>query len=101
MEYKVEYQNTFPILEVKLEQGEKISCERGSMITMSQGLELKGTVKGGFISGIIRKLLTRESFFTQNITATKGPGTANLGASITGTILPLGIVTKLIIRLAG
>lgn len=91
MEYKVEYQNTFPILEVKLEQGEKISCERGSMITMSQGLELKGTVKGGFISGIIRKLLTRESFFTQNITATKGPGTANLGASIPGTILPLEI----------
>ena len=95
MEYKVEYQNTFPILEVKLEQGEKISCERGSMITMSQGLELKGTVKGGFISGIIRKLLTRESFFTQNITATKGPGTANLGASYLANTEGVELSTKM------
>lgn len=91
MEYQVLYQNTFPILEVKLESGEKINCERGSMIAMTQGLELKGDVKGGIVSGLIRKFLTNESFFTQNITATKGAGTADIGASIPGTIVPLEI----------
>ena len=41
MEYKVEYQNTFPILEVKLEQGEKISCERFHDNNVS-GTRIKG-----------------------------------------------------------
>ena len=91
MHYEIVSQDTFPMLKVSLEQGQKICCERGAMITMSQGLELEGTVKGGFIGGVIRKMLTNESFFTQSITASGRAGVACVGAGDQGSILALGV----------
>ena len=91
MKYEIVNQDSFPMLQVHLEQGEKISCERGAMITMSQGLELQGDVKGGIVGGLIRSFLTQESFFTENITASGGAGTASIGAGIPGSILALEV----------
>ena len=91
MKYEIVHQDSFPMLQVHLEQGEKISCERGAMITMSQGLELQGDVKGGIVGGLIRSFLTQESFFTENITASGNAGTASIGAGIPGSILALEV----------
>lgn len=91
MHYEVLSQDTFPMLQVSLEQGEKICCERGAMISMSQGLELEGTVKGGLVGGLVRKFFTNESFFTQSITASRNAGVACVGAGDQGSILALGV----------
>jgi len=94
MKYEIVHQDSFPMLQVHLEQGEEIHCERGAMITMSQGLELKGNVKGGIVGGLVRSFLTNESFFTESIIASGGPGTASVGAGIPGSILALEVTPQ-------
>ena len=94
MQYEILSQDTFPMLRVSLDQGEHICCERGAMITMSQGLKLEGGVKGGLAGGLIRSFLTHESFFTSSITAAGASGSVYLGSGEHGSILALGVTPE-------
>jgi uncharacterized protein (TIGR00266 family) len=92
MEYEILHQDTFPVVQLKLEKGEKINCESDAMITKRGALSIKGDIKGGIIGGLARSFLTNESFFTQTIEADRGCGTVMIGSGLPGSIVPLNIV---------
>ena len=56
------------------------------MVMMEGNLDLKGELKGGFWSAVGRKLANGESFFTQSIHATRGPGATILAPVLPGDI---------------
>ena len=78
--------STDPFLRVDLTQGDMIHAESGAMASMSSTLELKGKARGGMLSGLMRKALSGESFFMQEISAEQGPGTVRLAPSVPGEV---------------
>ena len=83
--------NVEPFLKVELKDGEKLYCDSNSMISMHSNLDLDGKMKGGFFGAFKRKLLNNESFFQQEITASRGDGEVVLGPNFTGDILLLDV----------
>lgn len=87
MEYKILYQDAFPVVEVRLRQGESVKAESDAMVAMSGTVDVTGGMEGGLLGGLARRMLTGESFFFQRLTATRGPGYALLGHPIPGGII--------------
>ncbi len=73
-----------PFLHVSLAQGDSVFAESDAMVMMDASLDLTGNVQGGFLSGVARRLVSGESFFTQTIKATRGPGDLLLSQVVPG-----------------
>ncbi len=67
--YSIEGRPDFGFLTVQLPQGQMIKVESSAMATMDTTLSMKTTTKGG-----LGRLLTGESIFMNEFTATSGPG---------------------------
>lgn len=78
----------FPVVECRLQSGEQMITERGSMVWMSPNMSME--TKGGGLGKMFSKALTGESMF-QNIYTAKGDGLIAFGCSFPGRILPLEI----------
>ncbi len=78
----------FPVVECRLQSGEKMITERGSMVWMSPNMEME--TKGGGLGKMFSKAFTGESMF-QNIYTAKGDGLIAFGCSFPGRILPVEI----------
>ena len=87
MKYEILYPEAFPVVKCQLEQGEKIKAESDAMITMSATVDVEGKMDGGILSGLARKFLAGESFFFQELIASRGPGEVLLGHPLPGGIL--------------
>lgn len=87
MNYQILYQDAFPVVKCDLAQGESIKAESDAMVAMSGTLDVNGSMGGNLISGIARRVLAGESFFFQNIVASRGPGYVLLGHPIPGGII--------------
>lgn len=87
MRYEILYPEAFPVVKFNLARGEKIKAESDAMISMSTTIDVKGKMEGGILSGLARKFLTGESFFFQELVATRGDGEALLGHALPGGIL--------------
>ena len=87
MKYEILYRGgANAILRVDLEKDENIKAESGAMVTMEGSLDIKGTMDGGFFKGLGRKMFSGESFFFQEVQATKGPGEVTLAPPYPGDI---------------
>lgn len=75
-----------PILRVRLEPGESIAAESGSMVAMDKSLSLRGKMKGGFFGSLARKFLNDETFFQQWVEASEGAGEVLLSPNLPGDI---------------
>lgn len=75
-----------PFLHVSLASGEKIICESDAMVMMEANLDLNGRMQGGFLGSLARRMVSGESFFQQNITATRGGGDCLLSPTQPGAI---------------
>lgn len=75
-----------PFLHVSLATGERIVCESNAMVMMEQNLDLNGRMQGGFLGSLARRMANGESFFQQNITATRGGGDCLLAPTSPGAI---------------
>ena len=84
MKYEIMYSEAFPIVKCQLERGEKLKAESDAMITMSATIDVEGKMNGGLLSGLARKFLTGESFFCQELIASRGAGEVLLGHSLPG-----------------
>ncbi|HEU4852774.1 MAG TPA: AIM24 family protein, partial [Telluria sp.] len=73
-----------PFLHVSLKQGETLYCESDAMVTMDGTLELKGKMKGGLGSALMRTFANGESFFQQHIEASRGDGECLLAPTLPG-----------------
>lgn len=79
----------FTMLKVALPQGGAIKAESGAMVAMDDSIDVGGRSEGGVLGGLARKLLTRESFFLQTLTASRGDGEVLLSPDILGDITAL------------
>lgn len=86
MRYQIIHGEAFPVAKIDLQQGEYINAESDAMIAMSGTVDVNGTMNGGLLGGIARRLLTSESFFTQKLTASRGAGWVVIGHSLPGGI---------------
>ena len=78
----------FPVVECRLQSGEQMITERGSMVWMSPNMSME--TKGGGLGKMFSKALTGESMF-QNIYTAKGDGLIAFGCSFPGRILPVEV----------
>lgn len=90
MEHEVLYRSAYALLRVKLEKGEAISAEAGAMVSMSDGIALQTTAKGGVFSALKRSVLGGESFFLNTFTADEG-GEVTLAPTLPGDVLTIGL----------
>jgi uncharacterized protein (TIGR00266 family) len=75
-----------PFLHVSLQRGESLYAERDAMVMMDGALDLSGTMQGGLLSGIARRLVAGESLFTQQVVATRGAGDVLLSQAAPGSL---------------
>ena len=90
MDYAIEGGSTFPLVRVTLNAGDAIKAERGAMVALSQGAELKGKMDGG-LKRSIGRMFTGESFFLQSIEANTDNSWALLSTTQLGAISALDV----------
>ena len=87
MKYEIKG-GAFPVVVCELTDGERMITEKGSMVWMTQNMEMETT--GGGIGKMFSKAFSGESMF-QNIYTARGAGMITFGSSFPGKILPLQI----------
>jgi uncharacterized protein (TIGR00266 family) len=75
-----------PFLHVSIKRGETIYCESDAMVMMESTLDLKGKMKGGLGSALMRTFANGESFFQQHIEAVRGDGDCLLSPTLPGAM---------------
>lgn len=91
MKYEILYQDAFPLVRCDLQRGEQIKAESDAMVAMSATLDIRGSMNGGLLGGIARRMLTGESFFFQTIDAARGAGSVLLGHPAPGGIIDVDL----------
>lgn len=91
MKYEILYPEAFPIIKCQLSRGERIKAESDAMISMSSTVDVNGKMEGGILQGLARKFLANESFFFQELVATRGNGEVILGHPLPGGILDVAL----------
>ena len=86
MQYDILHKGAFPIVECHLNRGETLKAESDAMVAMDSTIEVGGTMQGGILGGIARKLLTNESFFLQELKASSGNGKVIIAPTMPGDI---------------
>jgi len=79
----------FPVVECRLNSGERMITEKGSMVWMSPNMEME--TSGGGIGKMFSKAFSGESMFQNTYTAQGGPGMIAFGSSFPGKILAVEI----------
>ncbi len=69
LKHEILYQPSYSLLRVELAPGETVDAEGGAMVSMSPGIRLETTTRGGVLSGLKRAILGGESFFMNRFTA--------------------------------
>jgi uncharacterized protein (TIGR00266 family) len=83
MKYDILYRPVYSLLSVDLAAGESIGAEAGAMVSMTSGITLQTSAKGGIFSSLKRSVLGGESFFQNTFT---GPGTVMFSPSYMGDV---------------
>ncbi len=90
MEHEVLYRPSYSLLKIMLEKGEAVSAEAGAMVSMSEGIQMETSMKGGLLGGLKRKILGGESFFVNTFRASE-PGEVTLAPALPGDIYDLDL----------
>lgn len=69
MEHEILYRPSYSLLRVNLSQGESIAAEAGAMVSMSAGIGMETTTRGGVFGALKRSMLGGESFFVNTFHA--------------------------------
>lgn len=85
MEHEILYQPSYSLLKIMLRQGEAISAEAGAMVSMSSGIQIETSMKGGLFGSLKRSVLGGESFFVNTFRADEN-GEVALAPSLPGDI---------------
>lgn len=78
-----------PALKVSLARGQSVYAEGGAMMSSTAGIKVEGSLRGGVLGALSRKLLRGETFFYQTLTAENGDGEVLLAPAPPGEILLL------------
>ena len=89
MEYTIEG-GTLPVVICRLNSGEAMITERGSMSWMSPNMQMETTTGGG-IGRALGRMFAGEALFQNRYTAQGGPGLIAFASSFPGSIRPFSI----------
>jgi len=97
MEHTIRYAPAYAMAEIIMQPGESVVVESGSMVGMSDNLNIKTSIggsKSGFFGWLInlllafiRKFLGGESLFLNTYTPEGGPGTLLISPALAGDII--------------
>jgi len=73
-------------LQITLQQNEEVYAEAGTMLYMSQGIDLQARMQGGLMKGLMRKFLAGESLFMSVFRCAAQSGHLALANPIAGKI---------------
>ena len=100
MEYGILYRPSYSLLKVTLGAGEALSAEAGAMVSMSDGIEIETSAKGGLMSALKRKVLGGESFFINTFRAAQG-GEVLLAPPLPGDMVGLKLKGRTVLAQSG
>lgn len=89
MQYKIDG-TPFPVAICRLEEGESMITERGSMSWMTPNMHMETTTNGG-LGKALGRMFSGEAMFQNRYTAQNGPGEIAFASSFPGTIMPFQI----------
>lgn len=89
IQFKTIHPGDSPAVHVRLPQGASLYAESGAMIGMTSTIRVDGTIKGGLLGSLKRKLLSGETFFFQTLRAEGGDGEVLLAPAPPGETLIL------------
>jgi len=92
LEFEIKHKPSYSLLVARLNAGESIVAESGSMAFMSPNMEIRTRSRGGVMKGLKVKLLGGQSFFVNDLIAQGGPGEVGLVSA------PIGDMERLEIR---
>ena len=87
MEYMIQSQPSYSLLEATLGNGETIVAESGAMTWMSGDIRMSTSTRGGVLSGLSRSVLGGESFFQNTFHAEGAGGMVGLAPGQPGDIV--------------
>jgi uncharacterized protein (TIGR00266 family) len=85
---------------MQLNSGENVSAEAGAMVSMSSGIEIETSMRGGLFGGLKRKFLGGESFFINTFSAAQS-GEVNFAPSLPGDIYAVELNNEVIFAQSG
>ena len=91
MEFEILFQPSYALAKIDLRAGESIIAESGAMVSMSEGVEIETSTRGGVFSGLRRSLLGGESFFQNTFHAANVGGEVTLAPALPGDIVHLNL----------
>lgn len=86
MDYIIQSQPSYSVLEVTVGPGEQLVTEAGAMAWMTPNMKVQTSSRGGILSGLKRAVLSGESFFQNTYEAQGGPGTIGLAPGQPGDV---------------
>lgn len=100
MNYTIDKQMQFPLIDIKLEPSEKVYIQRGSMVYHSPSIKLNTKVNasgsgiGKLVRAIGRSISSGESFWITEAQAHKELGHLAIAPELPGEVLPLNLGEK-------
>lgn len=86
MEIEVLYRPSYSAALVALGPEEALTAESGAMISMSKGIEIETSTRGGLLKSLARSALGGESFFVNTFRAGSGGGEVMLAPALPGDV---------------
>lgn len=91
MQVELLYRPSYSMADVKLEGGEEISVETGSMVAMSTDIQVQTKMKGGLMKSLARSVLGGESFFMNTYQAGNSGGEIQLAPTLPGDVFTMDL----------
>ena len=101
MEVNIAYKPSYSMAKVSLLPSEEIRAESGAMVSMSEGIQIETSMRGGFLKSITRSVLGGESFFMNTFKAPTSGGTVNFAPPLPGDMFVLDLEGKSMIVQSG
>ena len=79
---------------ITLNQGDAVRAEAGSMMFMTEGIDMDAKMEGGLLGGLKRKLLAGESFFITHFRCTRPTAKVAFAGPHPGKIIAMPLTSQ-------
>ncbi len=93
MKFEVKYGPAYSLGVIGLDGGEQVQAVTGAMVSMSGGITIDTSMKGGLMAGLKRSVLGGESFFLNTFTAAQ-PGEVTVSPPLPGDMVTIELSEK-------
>ncbi len=99
MQYEIKYAPSYSTIFAELQSNDRFTVQAGAMSSMSANMQMDTYIPGGFLSGLLRRLLARESFFMNDYYVESNQGEITVAPEMPGRIMQYELGEKGVILL--